>query len=186
MGRICRLVCLSVLLIVGGCATRRVDPNDQSLSLVYGHFDMAVAPSPAEWVLLQSNKGSVYNMEAQDGVFMYVGVPQGYYKVHSASGFGGIPLLTRQQYHYYFSKKEQDAMATRVTEPGIYFIGAYKYVGDPGNFLRPANYRMEPNKAVSEREVLVKLIARLETDKSLVAYTRQLALAKKRLAALNK
>jgi hypothetical protein len=43
---------------------------------------------------------------------------------------------------------------------------------------------MQPLKTPSEKELLQRLITMLESDSKLKIYTRQIALAKKRLASL--
>lgn len=186
MLRIWRIACLGLLLIIGGCASKPVDPNDETLSIVYGHFDMTDAPSGLDWVSLKAYTGKqeFYNMDADEGLFMHVGIEPGSYQVHTFGGMGGIPLLTRKPYVYNFGSNGRNDTATRIKNPGIYYLGAFKYVHHRGGWFKAATFDMEPNAAMSEKEVLRRVIERLETDKSLKLYTRQLALARKRLASL--
>ena len=48
----------------------------------------------------------------------------------------------------------------------------------------PDKFEMKPVQSPTEKELLQRLLKELETDKELSAYTRQVGLAKRRLAEL--
>ena len=179
---------LGAVLVLNGCASAPpVDSKDESVSIVFGYFDMADAPSNLQWVSLKryGDKEAVwYDMAARDGLVFHVGIRSGSYQVEKFGGMGGIPLLTRQRHEYNFGTRGRNDTAIRIQKAGIYFLGAYKYVDRPGGLFRADKFEMEPLKTPSEKELLQRLITMLESDSELKIYTRQIALAKKRLAAL--
>jgi hypothetical protein len=171
---------------VAGCASRGdpVDPKDESLSLVYGYFDMKDAPSDVDWVFIKqygNNKDEGYRVNAKDGVFLHIGVEPGSYQVAT---FGGSRFM-RGDFEYDFGSKGRNQTATRITKPGTYFFGSFKYVNHAGKgFFSADKFEMRAAKAPSEKEVLQKVIHRLETDSELRDYKRSLQLAKQRLGTL--
>lgn len=182
------LLPLVLALTLGGCAsTSPVDPKDESLSLVYGYFDMADAPTPVEWVSIRqygTKDGGWYRLSAKDGLFFHVGIEPGSYQVEKFGGTGGV-LLTRRDVEYHYGTKGRNRTAVRIVKPGIYFLGSHQYVNHAGKGLfAPDKFDMKPAKSPSEKELLQQLIQRLETDKELAGYTRQLRLAKQRLSQL--
>jgi hypothetical protein len=182
---------LSVLLAfgLGGCAsTQSVDTKDETLSLVYGYFDMKDAPSRLDWVSIKqygTRDAGWYHLRAKEGLFFHVGVEPGSYQVDKFGGMGGIPLLTRREFEYDFGSKGRNVTAVRIMKPGVYFLGAHQYVNHAGKgFFEADKFEMKPVKAPSEKELLQRLVKELETDKKLAGYTRQRELAKKRLSQL--
>lgn len=177
----------AVLTLVGCASAPPVDTKDESVSIVFGYFDMADAPSNLQWVSLKryGEKEPVwYDLAARDGLIFHVGIRSGSYQVEKFGGMGGIPLLTRQRHEYNFGTRGRNDTAIRIQTAGIYFLGAYKYVDRPGGLFRADKFNMEPLKTPSEKELLQRLITVLESDSELKMYTRQITLAKKRLAAL--
>lgn len=193
--RIVRLRWLLITLmafVLAGCASGpgSVDTKDEILSLVFGYFDMKEAPSSLEWVSLKKydsakKEGEWYGLAARDGLFFHVGIRPGSYQVDKFGGMGGIPLLTRRQVEYDFGSKGRNDTAVRIQKPGIYFLGAHQYVNHAGKGLfAPDRFEMKPAKTPTEKELLQRLIKEFESDKALAGYTRQLGLAKQRLAEL--
>ena len=182
---------LAVTLLLAGCASAPpVDTRDETRSLVFGYFDMTDAPSKVEWVSLRrydspQKPGEWYGLAVKDGLFFHVGISPGSYQVEKFGGMGGIPLLTRKQFEYSFGSKGRNSTAVRIREPGIYFLGAHQYVNHAGKGLfAPDKFDMVPVQTPTEKELLQRLVKELESDKELAVYTRQLGLAKRRLAGL--
>lgn len=177
---------------LAGCAGTGdpIDPKDESVSLVFGYFDMRDAPSSLEWVSLKKydsrkQDGEWYRMAARDGLFFHVGIEAGSYQVDKFGGTGGIPLLTRRPFEFDFGSKGRNGTAVRIRTPGIYFLGAHAYVNHAGKGLFAADkFEMKPATSPTEKELLQRLVKELETDKELSGYTRQLHLAKHRLSQL--
>jgi hypothetical protein len=189
--------CLFPLVLafaLGGCASSKpVDPKDETLSLVFGYFDMKDAPSDLEWVSLKQyaapgekpKEASWYSLAAKDGLFFHIGVEPGSYQVDRFGGTGGIPLLTRRPFEYDFGSRGRNRTAMRIPKPGVYFLGSHKYVNHAGKgFFQADKFEMQAAKTPGEKELLQRLIKQLESDSDLSKYTRQLRLAKQRLADL--
>src|SRR5262245_58295898 len=184
------LAAVLAFAVVGCASTKPVDTRDETVSLVFGYFDMKDAPSSLEWVSLRKydskvKEGVRYQLLVHDGLFFHVGIEPGAYQVDRFGGPGGIPLLTRQPFEYSFGSKGRNGTAVRGSQAGIYFLGAYEYVNHAGKGLfEPDKFEMRLAKAPSEKELLQRLIKAIEADKDFAGYTRQLQQAKQRLAQL--
>jgi hypothetical protein len=67
----------------------------------------------------------------------------------------------------------------------VYFVGSHRYVNHAGKgFFDPDRFDMQASSAPSEKEVLQRVVQRLETDPELKDYRRQLQQARKRLGEL--
>jgi hypothetical protein len=181
-----------VPIVIAGCASsgQPVDTKDETVSLVYGYFDMKNAPSDLEWVSIRQYDGKSkergwYRLAAKDGLFFHVGIEPGSYQVEKFGGTGGIPLLTRRPFEYNYGSKGRNATAVRIQKPGLYFLGTHEFVNHAGKGLfEPDRFDMKPAKTPGEKELLQRLIKELETDKELAGYGRQLRQAKQRLSEL--
>jgi len=185
------LLTTALAFVLAGCASAPpVDTKDETRSLVFGYFDMTDAPSGLEWVSLRKydsaqKAGEWYGLAVRDGLFFHVGIGPGSYQVEKFGGLGGIVLLTRRPFEYDFGGKGRNATAVRIREPGVYFLGAHQYVNHAGKGLfAPDKFEMTLVKTPTEKELLQRLLKELESDKALSGYTRQLGLARRRLAEL--
>jgi hypothetical protein len=188
MHRMRRLILiLGAALVAAGCGSTPtpVDPKDDSRSIVFGYFDMTDAPSGVEWVSLKQyggDKPAWYDLAVKDGLFFHVAIAPGSYQVEK---FGKNPgFLSNTKYVYNFGTRGRNETATRVDKPGLYFLGAYKYVKHQTGWFEQGKFEMQPVNTPSEKELLTRLVKVLESDKELQGYSRQLALAKRRLAQL--
>lgn len=178
---------LVLVLVLSGCAGTPIDPRDESVSLVFGYFDMADAPSNLQWVSLKrygDTDPAFYDLAVRDGLIFHIGIAPGPYQVEKFGGTGGIPFLTSQRYEYNFGTRGRNDTAVRIQKPGVYFLGAYKYVNHSGGLFRADKFEMKPVQQPSEKELLQKLITVLESERDTKMYTRQIALAKQHLAGL--
>ncbi|HKW54864.1 MAG TPA: hypothetical protein VJO12_14320 [Stellaceae bacterium] len=172
-----------LILLVAGCATSKpVDPKDPSLSVVYGYIDMADAPSSLGWVWIKlyDGKNEGYLASGHKGLFFHVGVVPGPYQVER---FGRhTTFFSNTEYTYNFGTRGRNETAIRIDKPGLYYMGAYKYVDIPTGWFEQDKFRMERTQTPSERELLTKLLAVLQDDYP--QYTRQIAMVRQRLAQL--
>ncbi|WP_119459782.1 hypothetical protein [Rhodospirillaceae bacterium SYSU D60014] len=167
-----------LLLLVTACASvEPVDPNDPNLSLIYGYLDMEDAPTSADWVSIMHYDGNSesYQVPAEDGVFYHVGVVPGPYQVDT---FGGDHFWNGPHI-YDFGSNGRNETAIKVGPPGVYFLGAHRYVEVPTGWLEQSKFTMEPTDTPSEREILTKLLQLLRENNP--EYTRQIALVEQRL-----
>ena len=169
---------------LGGCATTEsVDPKDETLSVVFGYFDMKDAPSGLDWVALRQYGGKdekdTYTLSAKDGLFFHVGVEPGSYQVDKFGSNGGF---FSNPVRYNYGGKGRNATAIRITKPGVYFLGSHRYVNHPGKgFFSADKFEMQRASAPGERELLQRLLKRLETNDDLREYARQVRMVKQRL-----
>lgn len=182
------LLTVMLALALGGCASGgAINANDETVSLVYGYFDMEDAPSGVDWVFLQqygtkAKEAEGYSIGAKDGLFFHIGIEPGSYQVDRFGGGGGF---FSRLVEYDFGGKGRNRTAIRIRKPGVYFLGAYRYVNHAGKgFFAPDKFEMQPAKAPGEKELLQRVIKRMESDDELKPYTRQLHLAKRRLGEL--
>ena len=172
-----------LVVFVAGCATSDpVDPKDPSLSLVYGYIDMADAPSSLGWVRIKlyDGKNQGYSAAVKKGLFFHVGVEPGPYQVER---FGRhTTLFSTTEYTYDFGTRGRNETAIKIDKPGVYFMGAYKYVEIPTGWFEQDKFKMERTQTPSERELLARLSTVLQEDYP--QYTRQIAMVRQRLAQL--
>ncbi len=169
-------------LLAAGCASDHIDPKDQSLSLVYGYIDMKDAPSSLGWVhlTLYDGKNTGYFTAVKDGMFFHMGVKPGPYQVDR---FGRHPrFFSNTEYSYDFGTRGRNETATRIDKPGVYFMGAYRYVEVPTGWFEQDKFKMERIATPSERELLTRVLAILQNDYS--TYPHQIEMDKQRLAQL--
>ena len=184
------IVMAACVLAAAGCASKGepIDPKDETMSMVYGYFDMTDAPSDLRWVSIKKygDKPLFYEAGAKEGLFWHVGVAPGSYQVETFGGNGGIPMLTSSPYRYNFGTRGRNDTAIRIKRPGLYYMGSYKYVEHKGGFMEADRFEMKSVRAPSEKEILQRLVKAMESDDELRAYTRQIAWAKSRLAQLSR
>lgn len=178
------LAVLAALMLAACGGTAPVSSDDETLSLVFGYFDMKDAPTKVQWVGLKqygAKDAGTYSLAVNDGLFFHVGIEPGSYQVDK---FGGSGFL-RGDYVYNFGGKGRNTTAIRIQKAGVYFLGAHRYVKHPGEgFFSPDKFDMQPMKAPTEKELLQRVIKQLESDRELAPYKRQLRLARERLAQL--
>jgi|RhiMetdeSRZDD1v2_1073273.scaffolds.fasta_scaffold68902_5 hypothetical protein len=182
------LASLAAMVLVAGCATHQpVDPNDAGTSLVFGYFDAKDAPSSIDWVSIKRYGGApaYYQLGTKNGLFWHVAVEPGSYQVEK---FGGVKrvLIFGNDVEYNYGTRGRNETAIRIVTPGVYFMGAHRYIAHDGGLFAADKFEMQAVKSPSEKELLTRLVAELEADKELRIYTRQIGLAKKRLAELSR
>ncbi len=181
-----------IVTVLTGCAgATPIDPEDPNRALVFGYIDMENAPSDLDWVKVRRYKPmdtNPYRCGVEDGLFWHLGVKPGSYQVEDFGGNGG--LLGGTNYRYDFATSGRNPTAVRIREPGIYFLGAYRYVHEEGDrmlvlFSMPDKFSMERIDSPSERELLERLLERMESDGNLNRYHRQIGWIKQRLDELS-
>jgi hypothetical protein len=174
---------VSALFLLAACASSNpVDPNDRTRSVVYGYIDMEDASSSLGWVYIKdySAEDRGFRAAVDDGVFYHLGIPPGPYQVDS---FGrSATWWSNTNYTYEFGGQGRNQTAVRIKRPGLYFVGAYKYVAVSTGWLEQGKFEMKKVKRPSEREILAKVLAHMEDVNP--EYVRQIAMVRRRLAQL--
>lgn len=175
---------LSAFLLLAACATSDpVDPNDPTRSVVFGYIDMEEAPSSVEWVFIMdynSDGDEGYRVAAEDGIFYHVGIAPG---PHQVDSFGRYTTWwSNTSYTYEFGADGRNETAVRIDRPGVYFMGAYKYIDVATGWFEQGKFEMKRIKRPTEREILTKVLERMESDNP--EYVRQIGMVRRRLAQL--
>lgn len=159
MKRIWLVPGLLALGILVGCASgghgRSI--NDSSNSLVFGYVDMAGAPTKIEGASIMqvsppTNK-PYWGTDVRNGLFYTYYLPPGSYKLASLSGSS----FWKGNYRYTFPRQGSD-QAVRISEPGIYFLGSYKYTTVKSGFFEPGKFDIERVDSPTEAELLQKIL----------------------------
>ena len=91
-------------------------------------------------------------------------------------------FFSNTEYTYDFGTRGRNDTAIRIDKPGVYFMGAYKYVNIRTGWFEQDKFKMERTQTPSERELLAQLATILQEDYP--QYTRQIAMVRQRLAQL--
>jgi hypothetical protein len=145
--------------LLAGCAAggpgRSLD--DPGNSLVFGYIDMAEAPTTLSGASIRQvaspSNAPYWDADARNGLFYTYDLPPGSYQLASVSGSDVRKVA------YEYDLPGQDLEHARITKPGIYFLGSYRYVntGEAGKF------EVERMDTPSEAQLLQRI---LEEDKT--------------------
>jgi hypothetical protein len=128
-------------------------------SLVFGYIDMADAPSDIRWVDMKrirpETQTPYYPMRVEKGMFYRTYVPEGLYKFDT---FGGYSFrLGGNNLTYAFARQGKQEIDPVIKEPGIYFVGSYKYQRlDASPYSK--RYRLVRVNQPTEAELLRRLL----------------------------
>lgn len=184
-----RLLLLTIFLFsVSGCSLfgggeDPIDPKRKDVALVFGYIDMEDAPSSLDWVKIKRYKPTpqhAYYAGTEGYLFFHVGVDLGSYQVEKFGNETGF--FTRTAYTYHFGTTGKNDSARRITKPGVYYLGSYKYVVLQDNWIAPDKVALQTTTKPTEKELLVKLLKIMQEDYS--EYKYQIKWIKQRLAAL--
>ena len=185
-------ILLPAILLSSGCSLfakdESADPNDKTLSVVFGHFDMEDAPSwgGLDWVSVKQYKPkkAYYNSNVDDGLYFNIAVANK--SSIQVDEFGRhTRWYSNSSYTYNFGGKGRNQTALVVKKPGVYFLGSYKYKSiESDSFFKPDEFEMVKIKAPSEKELLSKVLATMMDDSDLNIYHHQIIMINKRLKAL--
>ena len=168
-----------------GCATtgEAADPNDENLSVFLGFIDMSDAPSDVSWVSVKGYgpNASNYLARVQDGLFFHIAVEPGSYQVDRFGGVSGFKGLFGRVHEYEWGTKGRNPSALRIDRPGVFFVGAHRYVPQKTGLFEQGKFEMVPSSGVTEREALQLLLRLMQGDPSLSVYKHQLRRIKQKL-----
>ena len=187
-------ILLPALLFSSGCALFSkedpVDPNDKTLSLVFGYFDLKDAPSwgGVDWVSIKQYKPkpSYYGTDVEDGLFFHIGVANK--SSIQVDEFGrNTRWYSNATYTYGFGGNGRNETALVIKKPGVYFLGSYKYQPiEAASFFEADKFDMVKSKSPTEKELLTKVLKLIKEDSDYNIYHNQIKMVEKRLKYLNK
>ncbi len=165
------------------------DYNDQSLSIVFGHFDMKDAPSKIDYAKAQHyipKPEGIYNCRVlkDKQTFFHHGIRLGSMQVVEFGAYeSGVLFKPAAIYTYNFGYRGRNQTARRIKKPGVYFLGSYKYVAGKKIDNHQFDYKIINTEAPKEKEILKKLLKEyyLKNEKSKKKFIRQIKMIQKRL-----
>lgn len=156
------------------------DPKDSKLSLVYGFIDFTKGPQPGvlsdrgylHWIRIMKISPGPWEVFECDknipkGIFWHYGIPKGSYQIYD---FG--TNFHNGQYTFQMEDAKIEN-SFNVNEPGLYYIGSYKFVF--GN----SSFNLEPSTQENEQSILTYLLKYFNEDPE--KFSRQIKMIKKRL-----
>jgi len=159
------LILVATFGLLVGCAGGEPgrDINDPTNSLVFGYIDMEDAPTKVSnaWLVQVSppSDAPYWGMGVTKGMFYNSYLPPGSYQLSKVGGSG----FFAGQHEYTFPRQGNET-ALRITKPGIYFLGSYKYKSVKTGFFEQGKFKIEKINKPTEAELLKRL---LEEDSDL-------------------
>ncbi|MEW6332281.1 MAG: hypothetical protein AB1560_12560 [Pseudomonadota bacterium] len=153
------LVLALTLGLLAGCASGGPsrDINDPTNSLVFGYIDMDDAPTKVSYAWIEQvappSDSPYWGLGVTKGVFYNSYLPPGSYQL---SKLGGSGFFAGQ--HEYSFPKQGNRTALRISKPGIYFLGSYKYKKVKTGFFQQGKFAIEKIAKPTEAEVLKRIL----------------------------
>ena len=137
----------------------RISIDNPNNSLVFGYIDMSDAPTKVEGAWLQQlsppTDKPYWSMGIKKGLFYNTFIQSGTYQISKFAGSG----FMAGSHEYHFPRQGRNETAVRIEKPGIYFLGAYKYVkARKGGMFKRAKFSIEPISEPTETELLRRIL----------------------------
>lgn len=160
MHRLWTALGLIALVLLAGCAGgghgRNI--NDPSNSLAFGYVDMSDAPTRVNGASIMQvappTDKPYWGTDVRNGLFYTYYLPPGSYKLASLSGSS----FWKGDYRYNFPRQGGGDTAVRISKPGIYFLGSYKYKDVKTGFFEQGKFNIERVSTPSEAELLRRIL----------------------------
>jgi hypothetical protein len=153
------LVFALTLGLLAGCASGgpKRDINDPTNSLVFGYIDMDDAPTKVSYAWIEQvvppSDAPYWGLGVTKGVFYNSYLPPGSYQL---SKLGGSGFFAGQ--HEYAFPKQGNRTSLRISKPGIYFLGSYKYKKVKTGFFQQGKFAIEKVSKPTEAELLKRIL----------------------------
>jgi hypothetical protein len=150
---------LITLGLLAGCGSSGPvrDINDPTNSLVFGHIDMDDAPTgvASAWLaqVAPPSDTPYWGLGVSNGLFYNAHLPPGSYQMSSLSGSG----FWAGEHSYNFPRQGNET-ALRISKPGIYFLGSFKYKKVKGGMFDQAKFSIEKVNKPTEAELLKRIL----------------------------
>ncbi len=151
------LVALFVPPVLADDSGPSIDNPDNSL--VFGYIDMSDAPTKVQGAWLQQlsppTDAPFWSMGIEKGLFYNTFIQPGTYQL---SKFAGSSFISGS-HEYHFPRQGRNETGVIIEEPGIYFLGAYKYVPvQKGGMFKRAKFAIERIDEPTEAELLKRIL----------------------------
>lgn len=155
--RFSRALVVFSLLLLGGCATSGRHIDDPTNSLVFAYVDMEDAPTGIDYAQLHQvvpkTDDGYWTMGSEDDLIFNQYLPNGAYQLAKLAGSHWL----NGEYYYNFPSYGRNETAVEIGEPGIYFLGAYRYEEVDTGFFEAGKFKINRVQTPTEREVLEKV-----------------------------
>ena len=153
------LLTLTMTLALAGCAgteTVAWEMDDPLNSMIVAYVDMEDAPTDLDWASLKQvvppTDTPYWSFAVDDGLIFQPYVREGAYQL---AAFGGSSFLAGEhQYNF----PEYGADGIMIKHPGLYYVGAYRYVEVETGWLEQDKFDLVPIEGMTEIDVLNKLL----------------------------
>jgi hypothetical protein len=157
--RISFVLGLIMLGLLAGCASSGPERNidDPTNSLVFGYVDMNDAPTSVSsaWIMQVAPPSDTpyWGLGVTNGLFYNSYLPPGSYQL---SKLGGSGFFAGQ--HEYSFPRQGNQTALRITKPGIYFLGSFKYKKAKSGMFEQGKFAIEKINKPTEAELLKRIL----------------------------
>lgn len=136
-----------------------ISVNNPENSLVFGYIDMSDAPTKVKGAWLQQlsppTDSPYWSMGINKGLFYNTFIKPGTYQI---SKFEGSSFLFGS-HEYHFSRQGRNETAVVIEEPGIYFLGSFKYVSvQKASMFKQATFSIDRTNEPTEAELLRRIL----------------------------
>ena len=151
------IFCLLLLLLYGCASDKALTEGTGQGSLVFGYMDMDESPAKEltafslRQVLPKTDKPYLH-MRTHEGVFYVENVAPASYQMNQFGGPGG--MFSSASFYWFNFPRQGEGF--RVSKPGLYYLGSYKYK-KAGSFFNP-KFDIESVKTPDERAVIEKIL----------------------------
>lgn len=151
------LVALSLLV---GCGDRPfIKPEANDESMIIGYIDMADAPGSFNGVHVKRiqpvSKTPYYNFWIDGGMFYRSPVAPGVYKMDSFSSYS---RWSNTNYTLNFPKSGRSEMDLKITKPGVYYVGSWKYAKVKTGFFEHGKFDLIRIEKPTELDLLKQVL----------------------------
>lgn len=172
-------LCLLALATFAGCTyvgghrdtlSSSFDKDQKrSGSFVFGYIDMEDAQPDLDWTLMyrfeQGEQTKTIPMRTAQGAYYLENVPSGSYSIGEFGGratnffsAGGFIVFRP----YYYTIGTEPAFRVKIDKPGVYYVGAHKFLLEKGGMFHNDKFELKPMDAPSQKEVLAKILERAQ------------------------
>jgi hypothetical protein len=157
--RIWLVLGLITLGLLAGCGSSGPvrDIKDPTNSLVFGYIDMDEAPtgisSASIMQIAPPTETPYWDLGVSNGLFYNSYLPPGSYQLSSFYGSG----FFAGEHRYSFPRQGNET-ALRITKPGIYFLGSFKYKKVKSGMFEQGKFAIEKISKPTEADLLKRIL----------------------------
>ncbi len=154
------LLILAATLLLSACGDRPfIKPEGNNESMIIGYVDMDDAPGSFNGVYIKKiqpvEKKPYYNFWLDGGMFYRSPVAPGVYKMDTIKSFS---RWTNTIYSFNFPQTGRSEMDVRVTKPGVYYVGSWKYKKVDTGFFERGKFDLTRIQQPTELELLKRVL----------------------------